>query len=91
MNITPYVGYTAGAVTVISLVPQVARAYRTRQVRDISWGLVTLLTLSGVLWIVYGLMSSQLPVILTNVGVVVLAGATLVAKVRFRSRTAASR
>lgn len=87
MNLTPYlpdVGYAAGALTVLSLVPQVVRAYRTRQVNDLSWGLVALLVVSGALWIVYGVLSSQLPVVLTNVGVVTLASALVVAKMRFR-------
>ncbi len=83
-SLTPYVGYAAGGLTVLSLVPQAVRAFRTRQVHDISWGLITLLIASGVLWIAYGLLSSQLPVILTNVGVVLLAGVILVAKIRFR-------
>ena len=86
MTATTYVGYAAGALTVLSLVPQVVRVYRTRAVDEISWGWVTLLVTSGALWITYGVLSSQRPVILTNVGVVVLAGAILVAKVRFGGR-----
>lgn len=87
MSVSPpveYVGYAAGALTVIALVPQVVRAYRTRQVGDLSWGLVVLLVVSAGLWLVYGVLASQRPVILTNVGVVMLAGALVMAKVRFR-------
>lgn len=73
----------------LSLVPQAVRVYRTREVEEISWGLVTLLVASGTLWVTYGVLSSQRPVILTNVGVVILAGAILVAKVRFGGRTRA--
>ena len=83
----PYVGYAAGALTVLSLVPQVVRAYRTRLVDDLSWGLVALLALSGALWLLYGLLSSQLPVVLTNAGVVILSTALVVAKARFGRRT----
>ena len=81
----PYIGYAAGALTVLSLVPQVARTYRTRHVGDLSWGLVTLLVVSGALWLAYGLLTTQLPVILTNAGVVLLSGTLVVAKLRFRS------
>ena len=83
-GLTPYVGYAAGALTVLSLVPQAIRAFRTREVRYLSWGLITLLIASGALWIAYGLLSSQRPVILTNAGVVTLAAIILVAKLRFR-------
>ena len=80
---TPYVGYAAGGLTVLSLVPQAVRAFRMREARDLAWGLIALLLVSGALWIAYGVLSSQLPVILTNAGVVALAGVLLVAKVRF--------
>lgn len=82
--LTPYVGYAAGALTVLSLVPQIVRAYRTRRVGDLSWGLVALQVVSGALWLVYGLLTRQLPVILTNAGVVLFAGTLGVAKARFR-------
>lgn len=89
MNIAPfvpYIGYAAGALTVLSLVPQVSRAYRTRHVADLSWGLVTLLLVSGVLWTAYGVLTAQMPVILTNTAVVLLSGTLVAAKVLFRSR-----
>ena len=83
-SLTPYIGYAAGALTVLSLVPQVERAYRTRHVGDLSWGLVWLLVISAALWLAYGLLTRQLPVILTNAGVVLLSGTLVVAKARFR-------
>ncbi len=84
MEWTPYLGYAAGALTVISYAPQVLRAYRTKKVDDLSWAMIGLLVTAGVLWIVYGLASSQMPVVLTNVGTVILTAAILVAKFRYR-------
>lgn len=81
--ITSYVGYAAGALTVLSLVPQIRRAFRTHRVNDLAWGLIALQGISGALWIGYGLLTRQLPVILTNSGVVVLAATLGVAKSRF--------
>ena len=43
-NITPYVGYVAGAMTVVSYAPQALRAWRTKEVKDLSWARLTLLT-----------------------------------------------
>ena len=83
-NITPYVGYVAGAMTVVSYAPQALRAWRTKEVKDLSWAMLTLLVAAGAMWIVYGLVSSQTPVILTNVGTTLLTAAILVAKIRFR-------
>ena len=89
MNFAPYIGYVAGALTVISYVPQAIRAWKTKQVDDLSWLMVAMLVAAGVLWIAYGVASSQTPVILTNVATTVLTAAILVAKFRFgRSKKA---
>lgn len=80
-----HLGYLAGALTVVSYAPQVFRAYKTKELKDLSWAMVALLVTAGSLWIVYGVMSSQMPVILTNIGTTVLTGALLFAKFRFRS------
>jgi MtN3 and saliva related transmembrane protein len=85
MELTPYIGYAAGALTVISYAPQVVRAFRTKEVKDLSWAMVALLVTAGALWIVYGVTSSQMPVILTNIGTTLLTGALLVAKFRYRN------
>ena len=83
MQLTPYVGYLAGALTVLSLVPQVLRAWRTKQTQDLSIRTFVLLITAGVLWITYGVLSTDWPVIATNAGMVILNGAILVAKLKF--------
>lgn len=76
-------GYIAGALTVASFLPQVVRAWRTRQTRDLSLGSFALLMTAGSLWMVYGAMSQDWPVVLTNAGMVALNGLLLTAKLRF--------
>ena len=77
-------GYVAGVITVASFLPQVVRAWRTRQTRDLSLGSLALLITAGTLWIVYGALSRDLPVVLTNGGMVGLLVVLAAAKVRFR-------
>ena len=84
MNLAPYIGYVAGAMTVISYAPQAVRAWKTKKVDDLSWGMIILLTVAGALWIAYGLSSSQMPVVLTNSLTTVLTAAILVAKAKYR-------
>lgn len=78
-----YLGYFAGFLTVASFLPQVIRTWRTRQTRDLSLGMFTLLMTASSLWIIYGAIIGSWPVILTNVGMVALNGALTVAKLRF--------
>jgi MtN3 and saliva related transmembrane protein len=79
-----YLGYFAGMLTVSSFLPQVIRAWRTRQTRDLSLGMFALLTTASTLWIIYGSVTADWPIILTNSGMVALNGAIAVAKVRYR-------
>jgi MtN3 and saliva related transmembrane protein len=83
VQLIPCVGYFAGALAVVSLVPQVLRAWRTKQTKDLSIRTFLLLITSGVLWITYGALASDWPVIATNAGMVALNGAILGAKIRY--------
>jgi MtN3 and saliva related transmembrane protein len=86
VQLTPYVGYLAGGLTVVSLIPQVLRAWRTKQTKDLSIRTFMLLITSGILWVTYGAMASDWPVIATNAGMVALNGAILGAKIRYDAR-----
>ena len=79
-----YIGYAAGALTVASYVPQVVRVWKTKETKDLSYGMFGMLVTAAVLWITYGALSSQWPVIATNVGCGVLNVAILAAKIRYR-------
>ena len=78
-----YLGYLAGILTVGSFLPQVIRVWRTRQTRDLSLSMFALLSTASSLWIIYGAITRDWPVVLTNVGMVALNGAIATAKVRY--------
>ena len=80
---TTYLGYLAGIITVGAFLPQALRILRTRQARDISLGTFTLLMTAGSLWVVYGLLNRDWPVVITNLGMVSLNAVIAGAKIRF--------
>jgi len=75
-------GYVAGTVTVASFLPQVVRAWRTRQTRDLSLASLALLITAGSMWILYGALSRDWPVVATNSGMVGLLALLAAAKVK---------
>jgi MtN3 and saliva related transmembrane protein len=79
-----YLGYLAGVLTVGSFLPQVLRAWRTRQTRDLSLTMFALLITACSMWIVYGILTADWPVIATNGGMVALNGMLVAAKLRYR-------
>ena len=78
-----YLGYFAGTLTVVSFIPQVYRTWKTKHTKDLSLGMFALLVTACSLWAIYGIIINDWPVILTNVGMVLLTGAIGVAKLRF--------
>ena len=78
-----YFGYLAGFLTVVSFLPQVIRTWRSRKTGDLSLGMFSLLVTASTLWIIYGIIIKDWPVILTNIGMVLLNGSIGVAKLRF--------
>jgi MtN3 and saliva related transmembrane protein len=80
----PYLGFVAGTITVMSFLPQVVRAWRTRRTRDLSLGMFALLVTAGTLWMIYGAIGRDWPVVVTNGGMVALNMALVAAKLRYK-------
>ena len=78
-----YLGYFAGTLTVVAFLPQVIRTWQSRKTGDLSLGMFAILITASSLWIVYGIVIGDWPVILTNAGMVTLNGAIAAAKVRY--------
>ena len=77
------VGLLAAICTTVSFVPQVVKAWRTRSTADISAGMFVLLVVGIGLWLFYGAMLGDLPLILANFVTLCLTGVILVLKLRF--------
>lgn len=61
------VGLIAGFLTSVAAIPQVVKTLRTRHARDISIWQPLLLAFGVALWMVYGILISDLPLILANI------------------------
>ncbi len=60
-------GFVAGAIVTLSLIPQLIRVYKLRSAREISL-LFTALMLVGILiWLAYGIYFRLAPIILWNI------------------------
>lgn len=82
MDWIAWLGYVSAFLTTAAFLPQVLRVMRTRSTTDIS--LMTFVTLvAGMLgWLAYGVLTSDLPIILANGITLVLAGTILAFKIR---------
>jgi len=59
-------GFAAGTLTTLSFVPQVHKAWRSKRCDDLSLGMLLAFGLGVLLWLIYGLVLRDLPIILAN-------------------------
>ena len=79
-----WVGLVAGLLTTIAFVPQVLKIWRTRSAKDISLRAYVAFSIGVALWLVYGILKQEPPIILWNAVTLVLALAIVAMKLRFR-------
>jgi MtN3 and saliva related transmembrane protein len=85
MEFSPtWIGVTAAVLTTTAFAPQAIQAWRSRSTKDVSLAMFALLVTGICLWLTYGILIDDAPLILANAVTLVLAGAILVAKIRFR-------
>lgn len=60
------IGGLAGILTTIAIIPQILKAVKTKQVDDISPRFLSILIIGLGLWVVYGILITDWPIILTN-------------------------
>ncbi|MBC7962682.1 MAG: SemiSWEET transporter [Steroidobacteraceae bacterium] len=61
------IGLVAGALTSLAAIPQVIKTLRSRHVRDISIWQPLLLSIGVALWMFYGILIGDLPLIVANI------------------------
>ena len=59
-------GIMAGTLTTISFIPQVIKIYRMKDARDLSMATFCVFSCGVFLWLVYGIVTGEWPIILAN-------------------------
>ncbi|WP_343697779.1 SemiSWEET transporter [Flavobacterium sp.] len=66
MNFIDIIGLFAGGCITISTIPQIVKVWKTKKVKDISLKTFGILTFGIIVWIIYGILKEDLPIIITN-------------------------
>jgi MtN3 and saliva related transmembrane protein len=86
MDTTTILGYVAGALTTMSLVPQVMKIWKTKSARDVSLGMFLIFSVGISLWIAFGFSIHSMPVIIANSVSLLLGFVVLWMKFKFNGR-----
>jgi MtN3 and saliva related transmembrane protein len=84
MDTIVLIGYIAGAFTTLSFVPQVIRAWKLKETRDLSLAMLLLFALGVLLWTIYGVWTGSVPIIAANVITFILILVLLFMKIKYQ-------
>lgn len=77
-----FIGLAAATLTTAAFVPQVLHTLKTRDTTGISLAMYSIFTAGIALWLAYGILLHNLPIIVANVITLVLAATVLLLKIR---------
>lgn len=78
------IGLAAATLTTIAFLPQVIKTWKAQSAKDLSFGTFTILSTGVFLWLVYGILISDLPIILANAVTLLLVGALVFFKLTLK-------
>jgi len=59
-------GIIAGILTSVSMIPQLVKVLKEKNAEDLSWVMILVLISGLSLWVWYGFLKNELPIILSN-------------------------
>ncbi len=77
------IGFAAATCTTVAYAPQFIKVWKTRSARDISLGMFLVMVLGLALWLIYGMLSGDAPLVAANAVTMVLAGGILFMKLKY--------
>jgi MtN3 and saliva related transmembrane protein len=86
MNAVQLLGLVAGFLTTAAFLPQVIKTWKSRSAKDLSLGMFSLFCLGVALWLLYGFMVNDIPVIVANLITLMLASTLLFFKLRWKNQ-----
>lgn len=83
MNSTLIIGLIAASLTTFGFLPQSIKAIRSRHTKDLSLPMLIMIDTGVLIWIVYGAMISDIPLLFANIISFVFITITLILKVKY--------
>lgn len=78
------IGLAAATCTTISFLPQAIRIIITKQTRDISLSMYIIFSLGIFLWLIYGILKKDIPLISANIITFAFTVTILILKIKYK-------
>lgn len=77
------IGLAAGGLTTIAFLPQVIKVFKTKKAKDLSLITFSVFSLGIFLWLIYGLLIQDPPVIIANAVTLILALLIVIMRIKY--------
>lgn len=84
MSSIEILGIIAAVVTTISFLPQTIKTIKSKNTKDLSLSMYSILFVGICLWLVYGYLIGDIPIMLANGVTLVLTGLILLMKIKYK-------
>lgn len=84
MELSTALGFVAAALTTIAFLPQAIRTIRTRHTRDLSLSMYVTFTTGVFFWLLYGLLTSDPPIVAANATTFIFSFTILLLKIKYK-------
>lgn len=83
MTLLDVLGVVAGLLTTVAFLPQVIKTWKSKSAKDLSLSMFSLFVVGVILWLIYGILNANVPIILTNAATLALSSVLLYFKLAF--------
>ena len=84
-----FIGYSAGILTLLNMLPQVIKTYKTKHAKDVSYLMIITYALSMVLWVTYAYFINSWPIMTTNGVALIMSVIQLSLMIKYNKKTSA--
>ncbi|MDH5475420.1 MAG: SemiSWEET transporter [Cyclobacteriaceae bacterium] len=84
MDLHTTIGLTAAICTTFSFLPQAIKVIKTKNTKGLSLEMYSIFTFGILLWIAYGILGSDVPIIIANVVTLIFAIVILFMKIKYK-------
>jgi len=78
------IGMIGASLTTVAFLPQAIKTIRTKNTRDLSLGMFVLSEMGVVMWLTYGILIGDIPIIFANVITFFLISTIIVMKIKYK-------
>lgn len=85
MEFADILGYTAGAITAFTFLPQVIKTWTEKSAKNVSLAMFIIAFINEAMWIVYGVLKNNWVIISTNVVMILMCSTMIALKLKYKN------